>query len=193
MRELRSLRYITRFAIHHTNKPETVAEHSFFTAIYAYHITLKWNELEPGDICIIPLIAMRMALFHDIPEAVTGDLPYLFKRMAGIGLLEKIINDELILNIGFEYNTMNIPAEYELIIDFADALELKIYLEEERMSGNMHLWDIEKETYSRLVHAEIPEKVKNYYLDRIKAVPGIVKKPKFTYEGMQWGNERKGL
>src|SRR3990170_2892125 len=52
-------------------KPESVADHTFRTSI----ICMIYSDLEGLD----ELRVLRMALIHDLPEAITGDLTPLKK------------------------------------------------------------------------------------------------------------------
>jgi putative hydrolase of HD superfamily len=61
--------------------PETVAEHSFRTAVIAYLLA----RLEGVD----PEKAVLMALFHDMPEARTNDAHRIVRRYADWGEVDK--------------------------------------------------------------------------------------------------------
>lgn len=52
---------------------ESVAEHSFRTAVIAYTLAHMHGGVEPANVAL-------MALFHDTPEARTGDLNYVYKK-----------------------------------------------------------------------------------------------------------------
>jgi putative hydrolase of HD superfamily len=56
---------------------ESVAEHSFGVAVVSY--ALAWKAKERGHDPDVGRI-LRLALFHDLPEARTGDLNYMNKR-----------------------------------------------------------------------------------------------------------------
>lgn len=68
-RELRDLAYVPRWSIVRVAKPQSVAEHSFFTAIYSLQIArlIHWvAEYAP---------LVELALWHDAEECFTGDAP----------------------------------------------------------------------------------------------------------------------
>jgi len=74
------LRYVNRFSTCRILNPETVAEHSFFVAYYAL-LLARWCTAQISVHCL-PLNQEKLlarALFHDIDEAVTGDVPRPFK------------------------------------------------------------------------------------------------------------------
>lgn len=74
-RELRDLSFITRWSIVRTNRDQNISDHSFYVAIYT------------NDICHIlglppeiHLAALQYALWHDVDEIFTGDMPGPNKR-----------------------------------------------------------------------------------------------------------------
>lgn len=68
-RELRDLAYVPRWSIVRVAKPQSVAEHSYYTAVYALQIArlIHWE----GN--WLPLV--ELALWHDAEECFTGDAP----------------------------------------------------------------------------------------------------------------------
>ena len=145
--KIRNLQHVYRFNFHRVNRRQSVAEHSFFVALFAEEFSKviypEYSEYNPRALDV-----MRLALYHDIEEAVTGDIPYLIRREISSDVLYDLESwAREILGV-HSHNMSKIDFE---IIDFADAYELKLYLEEERLSGNTQLVDIEKETYARLV------------------------------------------
>src|SRR5512133_589962 len=52
---------------------ESVAEHSFRTAIIGYTLAKLDGQADPARV-------MQLCLFHDLPEARTGDLNYVNKK-----------------------------------------------------------------------------------------------------------------
>ncbi len=70
---VRRLAHTHRFSSLPVQRPENVAEHSFFVATYALLVA---RDLENRGVGPIDLgeVAIK-ALWHDFPEALTGDLP----------------------------------------------------------------------------------------------------------------------
>lgn len=177
IRKTRSLRYIRRFNFHNCNHYMTVAEHSFYVALIAEQIgrdmMLSASEL---------LTVVQMALHHDIEEAITGDIGYLVKKHFDVGTMEDLASQEL----GIEFKSVRkcYDKRYQPIVEFADCIELKFYLEEERRSGNMSLYDIERETMGRMYTIRFDDiDVKELWLKKVEIV-----KPKkipeyMTHEG----------
>lgn len=69
-------RYIQRWSLMRNTESENVAEHSFQTAIIAHALAVirlvYFPEEEPR---IEPEKVLAAALFHDVSEVITGDLP----------------------------------------------------------------------------------------------------------------------
>lgn len=134
--KIRALRWVNRFNFHPMIRTTTVAEHSFFTALLAYEFTVLF---QPD---IAEVVAVH-ALFHDLEEAITGDIPALVKRKIPFTVLDNLEDSarrELEICI----------PEHGWIIDLADAVECKLYLEEERALGNTTTYDIEREIMRRI-------------------------------------------
>lgn len=74
-RELRDLSYVPRWGIVRTLRPQSVSEHS-------YYVTMGANDIAsflglPTD---TQLRILKMALWHDVDELLTGDIPGPHKR-----------------------------------------------------------------------------------------------------------------
>lgn len=74
------LRYVKRWGTSRVMQPDTVAEHSYFCALYSLLIA-KWIEYEHKDEYEIRLgMLLTRALVHDLEEAISGDFPRPFKH-----------------------------------------------------------------------------------------------------------------
>jgi|TARA_Y100000310_G_scaffold80345_3_gene77004 5'-deoxynucleotidase len=84
-RELRELEYVPRWAIIRCIKQQSVAEHSYFTAMYANKIAeiIGWDKKNPEEMHKL----VTYALWHDIEESFMSDIPGPIKH--------GIINEEL--------------------------------------------------------------------------------------------------
>lgn len=68
------MQYIQRWGLMRNTRQENLKEHSFDVAVIAHALVLIHNEIlkkEPLD----PLLTMAEALYHDVSEIITGDLP----------------------------------------------------------------------------------------------------------------------
>lgn len=171
-RKVRNLRYIRRFNFHHCNSYETVAEHSFFVGILAAELAadLKFSAKEQA-------LIMKSALLHDIEESVIGDVGFLIRRELSMAKLEKLVENEL---------DVNLP-DVHVVVEFADCFELKMYLEEERRSGNLSLLDIERETFFRLRHMDLGnDRIQDDWLNKLEPVEEKALPVELTHSGGDW-------
>ena len=73
-RELRQLSFVPRWVITRDIRTQSVAEHSFYVAVYAEQIAGWLGHTGPiGQL-------LKYALWHDVDECVTGDIPGPAKR-----------------------------------------------------------------------------------------------------------------
>jgi 5'-deoxynucleotidase YfbR-like HD superfamily hydrolase len=70
------LRYVRRFSTCRTGWPESVAEHSFYTSVYAM---LLARMAEGPELSVNMADLLQKALLHDFEEAITGDINRPFK------------------------------------------------------------------------------------------------------------------
>lgn len=67
------MKYINRWALMRNTRNENISEHSLDTAIIAHALAVISNKRFGG--CINPERAALLAIFHDVPEVITGDMP----------------------------------------------------------------------------------------------------------------------
>jgi putative hydrolase of HD superfamily len=127
---------------------ESVAEHSFRTAVIGYMLCLE-------DAHADPLRVTLMCLFHDLPEARTGDLNYVNKRYVHVDE-EKAVSDlakdlpcrdDIVSLIG-EFNEGK-SREAKISKD-ADQLDLILELKEQQDLGNRYAVEWLKYAVQRL-------------------------------------------
>jgi hypothetical protein len=109
---------------------------------------------------------LRAALIHDTDEAVLGDVPFLVRRRFLTRQVEEAARREL----GVDFNWT--PA-IQTVVDFADIVELKLYLEDERRSGNNSMYRIEQETMGRMIASTVYIEIKDKWLQRVERVPTV--------------------
>lgn len=141
-REIRDTAYVPRWSIIRTTRPQSIAEHMYFVAIYADQIaeTLHYT----GDRAQL----IRVALTHDWPEILTGDIAAPAKRVmkeaskTGWNLVEKWEQQQTTERIpDFQrmyahLGTKGQVEHMELIVKVADLLEAVVFLADEENSGN---------------------------------------------------------
>lgn len=70
---LARMKYINRWALMRNVQEESICQHSMETAAFAHALALIKNRLYGGNINADR--AALLALYHDMPEIITGDLP----------------------------------------------------------------------------------------------------------------------
>lgn len=142
LKKSRSLMNVRRLNYERCNRYENVAEHSYYVGIMAYQIAQECGFDESDA-----RYCLKMGLMHDLPEAVTGDIPFLVRRALG-DVTCTGLDDMGAKEIGVDLGTDRTTIE---IVNLADILEFAVYLQEEVFSGNRSLVAIYRETLGRLV------------------------------------------
>lgn len=127
---------------------ETVAEHSFRTAVIGYMLCLR----EPGA---DPMKTLLMCLFHDLHEARTGDHNYVNKRYVHVDE-EKAVRD-MTRDLPFGDTIVALARDFldgrspeAAISRDADQLDLILALKEQLDLGNPYAQDWLKYALKRL-------------------------------------------
>ncbi len=113
---------------------ESVAEHSFRTAIIGYTLAKLDGQADPARV-------MQLCLFHDLPEARTGDLNYVNKKYVKADEARAVADLAATLPFGEEYQETlrefgaGVSHEAHLAHD-ADQLEMILALKEYKDLGN---------------------------------------------------------
>lgn len=70
---LSRMKYITRWALMRNTRQENICEHSYDVAVLAHALAVLTNRRFGGRVdegrCVL------LALYHDAPEILTGDMP----------------------------------------------------------------------------------------------------------------------
>lgn len=119
--------HVKRYHTIQTIGQQSVAEHSFHVAMVCIEI-----QRRNGVQCSAELL--KAALFHDLPEHKTGDVPATAKW--GSPPL-KALMDELEEDIIEEYGLqVELTHEEKIILKYADSLELVLYCLDQMRLGN---------------------------------------------------------
>jgi len=146
----RDVSYVSRWTILRRNRHQYLAEHSYFVAVYADQIArlIEWD----GDYGKL----MRYALYHDLDETITGDIPGPAKRLGwtkrkAATVLGSIVSDKF----GKDVSDVIASTSKAItsIVSAADSVEEVCYLAEEALSGNS-AWtrEVMIEAIGRLKH-----------------------------------------
>jgi 5'-deoxynucleotidase YfbR-like HD superfamily hydrolase len=144
---MRDVAYIPRWVIARRNRQQYLAEHSYFVTVYADQISrlISWN----GDNAEL----LRYAMYHDLDETITGDIPGPAKR---IGWHKKkaegIINDTMTHKYGWDvsYARSRATEDAKAIVSAADSIDEVCYLCEELLLGNVWVSSVLTEAKKRL-------------------------------------------
>jgi putative hydrolase of HD superfamily len=161
----RNLDRVVRFSNQMRIKDESVAAHSFHTAMYS--MILADLEIAAGNKVNVEKL-LRSALIHDLEESMTGDIlhgfkysdPELLKNMRKMGaeFYEKIV-ENLPESISGKYMDLWRDAKSENlegeIMEAADKIEALIYSIEEYSLGNKNFKPIIDYIMDGLVKVEL--------------------------------------
>ncbi len=162
------MKYINRWALMRNTITENISEHSLEVAFIAHALGLIRNKRFGGDVdaerCAL------LAMFHDVTEIITGDLPtpvkYYNKEIRSVyEEIEHKAIDQLVSYLPEDLKEYYRPlfshtdAEAELwtIVKAADKLSAYIKCIEERRMGNDDFLSAEQATLSSIHALELPE------------------------------------
>lgn len=128
LRKLRGLSHTWRWNYHPRVRQESVAEHSYWVAvIVAELLDMKCEDPIFRSRCIMA------ALYHDMEEAITGDLPSPVKRGRAWKDVELAAFNEL---TGEDATEVDVDPEVKRIVKMADIVSALLFADEEYMTGN---------------------------------------------------------
>ena len=158
---IRRVSQIRRYSGMFQNIPQSVSDHCFNTAVLGFLLArnikkenTENSENTPDEVIILnpERVAIR-ALFHDVGEAFTGDIPYHFRnrlvkefadRCVSMSRIESSFIDELTDNypddvrnlIKFFIDEDDESDPNYIVMKFSDVLESVIHSYEEMSTGN---------------------------------------------------------
>lgn len=139
-REMTALRHIKRFQQHGCAHPMSVAEHSFYVGMLAWQFAQEVFTQKIAQVA--PHIVLPHALYHDVEEAITSDLPHQVKRSTpALAAAWEEVETNAKRDIGrlLTFPPTELRREEECIIKLADWAELVLYVCEERYAGNTNI------------------------------------------------------
>ncbi|MDR3344252.1 MAG: 5'-deoxynucleotidase [Oscillospiraceae bacterium] len=162
------MKYISRWALMRNSRTESLSEHAQRTAWLAHALAVLRNRRFGGS--VDPERAALLALFHDSPEAMTGDLPTPVKyysedvreayrtveEHAARQLLEMLPKD-----LREDYAPLLFPSQEDaalwIIVKAADTLCAYLKCLEETRAGNREFAIAAAQTRRKLTDMALPE------------------------------------
>ncbi|MEG2988896.1 MAG: 5'-deoxynucleotidase [Oscillospiraceae bacterium] len=170
------MRYIGRWGLMRNTFQENIQEHSHMVAVIAHALAVIRNEkfgghVNAGDVAVV-------ALYHDAPEILTGDLPtpvkyYNPEIRKAYQLVEDVSVDKLLSLLPEELKGVykplltETPGEVHDLVKAADKLSAYIKCVEELKAGNTEFKQAEAQIRGALEKNPLPE-VK-YFMDTFLA------------------------
>ena len=161
------MRYITRWGLMRNTFSENLTEHSYMTAMLAHALALIRRDvlkLEGPD----PDRCAVAALYHDVSEILTGDLPTPVKyynpeikkaykqveQIAGNRVLDMLPPE---LRSSYEHDVLEDDLTVKPIVKAADKLSAHIKCLEEQKSGNADFDFAARQTWEAMKAMNLPE------------------------------------
>ena len=164
---LSRLKYINRWALMRNTQTENLSEHTLDTAFIAHALVVIDNKRFGGN--LNPEHAAVLAMYHDVTEIMTGDMPTPVKyfnsdlkkayKVAEKSAGEKLISylpDDMQEEIGCYINPCEKDADYAPFIKAADRLSAIAKCIEEKNTGNREFLSAEKAQIAALKAMNIP-------------------------------------
>ena len=173
------MRYIGRWGLMRNTFQENIQEHSHLVAVLAHALAVIRRDLFGGD--LDPEHAAVLALYHDAPEILTGDLPtpvkyYNPEIREAYREVEEVSARRLLsmlpeaLRPAYEPLLLEDPeSEYHALVKAADKLSAYIKCVEEVKAGNTEFRQAAEQTYHILEDSPLPEVA--YFLEHF--LPGF--------------------
>ena len=162
---LSRMRYISRWGLMRSSIPENIQEHSHEVAVYAHALGIVRRDVFGVD-CDPERLAV-LALYHDISEILTGDLPTPIKYhdsalRTAYKEVERAAEEKLLSMLpeqlrGSYREAMDAQAEEARLVKAADKLSALVKCIEERKAGNREFLSAEEQTRASLAAMALPE------------------------------------
>ena len=168
------MRYIGRWSLMRNSLPENIQEHSHMVAVLAHALGVIRRDVY--HVPCEPELAATVALFHDSPEILTGDLPTPIKYhseeiRSAYKQVESLACHKLLDTLPKELRGAYAPlldgeleARVHDLVKAADKLSAYIKCIEERKAGNNEFLSAEIQTRKILEELHLPEV--DYFLER---------------------------
>ena len=172
------MKYIRRWSLMRSLRDETDMEHSFQVAYVAHALAVIENQYNEKHIDIGSVLSI--ALYHDLSETVTGDMPtpvkYFRPEMRALyGGLEKTAKERLLMTLPSALREAYAPvvdpneqSEEYRIVKAADRLSAYLKCLEEIKCGNSEFRKAMESKEEELKKSDIP--AVHYFMEKIVPV-----------------------
>ncbi|MEC4747527.1 5'-deoxynucleotidase [Methylomicrobium sp. Wu6] len=166
---LTRLRWITRWGLMRNANPENVMEHSWEVAVIAHTLALIKNRYFGGQVDANAVTTA--ALYHDVTEVITGDLPTPIKyhstaiqqaykaieQQAAQALL-KLLPEDLQTDFQPLFSPQDAAsAERDALIKMADKISAYLKCKAELQAGNQEYSSAAEELLKKIQNSPLPE------------------------------------
>jgi len=165
---LARMKFIRRWGLMHNTYPESVQEHTQRVATIAHALAVIRNRRFGGD--VDPGRAATLALYHDVPEVFTGDMPSPVKHWSAdirsaYGAIETAAAERLLAMVPAElrpdFRPLLFPAAEDApcweLVKAADKLCAYMKCLEEESAGNQEFSRAERALRESVETIELPE------------------------------------
>ena len=162
------MKYISRWGLMRNSRTENISEHSLETAIIAHGLAVMRNRRFGGN--VNPDRVALLALFHDVSETITGDLPTPVKYFnsdisASYKQVENIALEKLLTmlpdDMREDYREILIPVDADReameLVKAADKLSALLKCIEEESAGNGEFALAKQSTLAAIKELDMPE------------------------------------
>lgn len=160
------MRYIARWALMRNTRTENVEEHSYEVAVLAHALAVIGRQVYGKG--VNPDRVATVALFHDAPEIITGDLPTPIKYFnpaikSAYDQVEAVAQDKLLAMLpgelagAYEPLVRGEDPQVGRYVKAADKLAAWLKCLEERKAGNEEFVQAEGETLKALQGMDMEE------------------------------------
>ncbi len=163
---LMRMKYITRWALMRNTRPENICEHSYDVAVLTHALATLENTRFCGNVQVEK--AVMIALYHDVPEILTGDMPTPIKYVnpvmrdaykqvesSAITAILDLLPDDLRPQYSELFSPAAAYATEKRFVKAADKLSALIKCEEELKQGNTEFKSARDTTEQRLREMQI--------------------------------------
>ena len=168
------MRYIARWALMRNTRTENVEEHSYEVAVLAHALAVIGRDVFHKE--LDPDKTAAVALFHDAPEIITGDMPTPIKYFnpelkSAYSRVEAVAQDKLLsmlppeLVAAYEPLVREADPEVRLYVKAADKLAAWLKCQEELKAGNAEFKRAAGETLTALKAMEMEEV--DWFMDQL--------------------------